>query len=495
MRSSFRIRALVLATLSTLAVAGCGRNDASAQTAAAGDGTGKPAELVKLSEFGRSTWCAVATGADGTIHAVFTDAKEAGKMHYLYYRASTDNGATWSASKNLSDDESDNSAGPCRVLVDGNGRVYAIWKYLNENELLEGPNGYANGILAVRVLEGGTWSKTQTFGDGSKPMTSWFAALGPDKKVNVVYSHADEAVDWSKKGYAYKNANNVDQLTFDGVAAPKVTHLQVAHHVLTKEEQDAAAKAGHYPAYGETVPKDDGPWNLNGYIAEDGRPRFLAEKYPASGEAQAILRFDGQKFAKFYEYKGYLSGNSFNSPPVLVHEADGKEHVIRKPEKSENDVVRDYLVDNGAPGDKTDVVTYDFEKAKISAWNGNAIDGGRVVAMAAIKANRDVFDPTDLYVAIGDGKGAWTKAVNVTDNEARAKFVAKAGMSQSTDYFPKFGQAAALKDGSVGVILLNAEHSISGLNTAAVTAGGTLITGTSTSSAEYPYVSFVRVKG
>ena len=491
-------RMLHLAAASLLVVAGCGdKPSASAQTpAAAGDGSGKPAEMIKLSQFGMSTWCGLASGPDSTIHAVFTDAKAAGKLHYLYYRASKDNGTTWSEPKNLTDDESELSAGPCRVVVDGGGRVYAIWKYIDENELLEGPNGYANGILAVRVLDGGSWSKPQLFGDAHKPIVSWYAAIGPDKKVNVVYSHADEAVDWALRGGMHQYANNVDQLTFDGAGAPKVTSLRVARHVLTQAEQDAMKAAGKYPAYEDTVPKFDGLWNLNGYIADDGRPRFLAEGYQESSQtAEQIQRFDGQKFAKFYDYKGYLGYNSFSWPPVMVREADGKEHVLRKPEKTESDVVRDYAVDNGEPGDKTDVIADASEKAKILGWWASPLDGGKVAAMASVQPNVSVMGPTDLYVAIGDGKGVWTKPINVTDNEAREKFFAKAGMSQSTSYAPKYAQATALKDGTVGVIMLNAEHTISGINTVAITGGGTAVTGLSTFSTENPYVTFTKVKG
>lgn len=488
------IRAILIASVAA-ALVGCGHGDANAQTGGNG-GDAKPADLVKLSQFGHAGACAVAVGADGTVHALFTDAKEYGKPARLYHRASKDDGATWSEPKLVSDDESAQSAGPCRVLVDGSSRVYAIWKYIGVNELLEGPNGPALGVLAVRSMENGTWSQPRTFGDEHKPMTSWFAALDAQGKVNVVYSRADEAVDWKGRGMPAKNANNVDQLVFDGASEPTVTHLIVAKHVMTQAEQEASKAAGKYPAYEDTVPKDDGLWNLNGYIAADGRPRFLCEgNQPTSQTPQAIIRFDGQKTATFYEYKGYLGYNTFNWPPALLLGADGKEHVIRKPEQSENDVVRDYVVVDGSPGEKTDVITHDAPTAKIHGWWASPLAGGRMAAMAAVEPKVDALGPTDLYVAIGDGKGNWSKPMNVTDNAARAKFFAKAAVSQSTDYSPKFAAAASLKDGSVGVILLNAEHTISGLNTAGVTASGTVVTGISTSSTESPYVSFVKVKG
>ncbi|MDQ6626199.1 MAG: hypothetical protein M3Y69_08710 [Verrucomicrobiota bacterium] len=484
--------------LLALVATGCGRHSTAADSGSGSNpgspgAAGKPTDLVKLSQFGNSTYCAIATGADGTLHAVFTDSKGAGKPHFLYYRASKDGGATWSDPKDLSDDESGDSAGPCRVLVDGAGRVYAIWKYINENELLEGPNGYANGVLCFRCLEGGSWSRTQHFGDEHQPMTSYFAAVGPDGKVNLVYSRADEALDWKGRGGIYQHANNLDQLTLDGASAPKVTALMVAQHVATQDEQNAASAAGHAMAYEDTVPRSDGLWNLNGYIAADGRPHFVAEKYPASSEPQWILLYDGQKLSHFYDYKGYLGYNSFSWPPALLLEADGKEHVIRKPEKSEKAVVRDYVVENGQPGDKTDVISNTSEKATISGWFSSPLANGRVAAMAALAPNLNVMGPTDLYLAIGDGRGQWTKPLNLTDNEQREKFFARSGMSQSTSYLPKFAAATSLPDGSIGVILLNAERTISGLNVAGVTSGGSVVTGMSTSSTENPYVTFAKV--
>ncbi|MDQ6622216.1 MAG: hypothetical protein M3Y86_01850, partial [Verrucomicrobiota bacterium] len=77
-----------IALLMTLALTGCGHAAKPADSRGSGDKSGKPTDLVKLSQFGNSTYCAVAAGGDGTLHAVFTDSKEAGKPHFLYYRAS-----------------------------------------------------------------------------------------------------------------------------------------------------------------------------------------------------------------------------------------------------------------------------------------------------------------------------------------------------------------------------------------------------------------------
>lgn len=486
----------MFAVLAFCTLSGCGSKDShAAQTPPAGGNT-KPADLVKLSQFGHAGSCSMAVAGDGTIHAVFSDFKEYGKPAFLYYRSSKDDGATWSDAKVLSDDESVLSAGFCRVLIDGKGRVYAIWKYINPNELLEGPNGPANGILVYRVLESGSWSKPRLFGNEHKPMTSWYAALDGQGRVNVVYSRADDAVDWKGRGMMHYNANNTDQLVLDGASEPAVTQLIIAPHVMTEAEQAASKAAGKYPAYEDTHPRNAGAWNLNGYIADDGRPRFLCEKYKESGKMPAILYFDGKQPQAFTEYKTeYLHYNTFNNPPLLLRGPGGKEHVIRKPEASENEVVRDYAVEDGKPsGDKTDAITNDSPKAKIHGWWAGPLAGGCMVAMAAVEPSLDPLGPTDLYLAVCDGKGAWDKPVNVTDNDGRAKFFARGGISQSTSYSPTFAEAATLKDGSIGVILLNQEKTISGLDTVGVTSSGRAITATSSFSTASPYVSFVKLK-
>ena len=162
---------------------------------------------------------------------------------------------------------------------------------------------------------------------------------------------------------------------------------------------------------------------------------------------------------------------------------------------SESDVMRDYVVDAGEPGDKVDVISNPSDKTKILNWNANALDGGRVIAMAALSPKGMYDDACDLWVAIGDGHGKWTPPMNVTDNDARAKFFAKAAVSQSSSYRPTYAEAATLKDGSVGIACVNVEHTLSGLNTVAINGTGRAVEGTSVVSNDSPFVFFTKVKG
>lgn len=484
----------------TACAAGCGGDDAKAQAGTSSGGSaGAPDALVKLSTDGYAGYCSIAAASDGTLHAIYTDAKAYGKPHYVYYRSSKDGGATWSEPKNLSDDESGLGASWCQVTVDGSGRPYAIWKYIDESTALDGPGGNAGGIVAVRCLDGGNWSKAIRFGDKHQPCCSWFAANGPDGKVNVIFTQAQPDIDQEDRGMQPQIADNLNQATFDGGGAPKITPILVAKPLPTTAEIEAAHQAGKDLTWEQQNVQPDGIWNLRGYVAADGKPRFVGEKsHATSQDSTPIVRYDGAKVSTLYTYKGYLSYNTFNWPPMLALEADGKEHLIRKPELSEHEVMRDYPIDNGAPvdaGDAQQALANESEKTKIFNWNVSPLDGGKVAVMVALSPKGMYDDGDDLYLAISDGHGKWSKPINVTNNDARATGFAKAGVSQFSSYQPAFADACSMKDGSVGVLMVNTEHTISGLNTVAITGSGSAVTGTSTSSNSSPYVFFTKVKG
>lgn len=493
------LAALPAIALPLLALLGCDRGStASAQTdAGASPADGAPSAMVKLSKYGMAQYCSIATGPDGTIHALFTDSTAIGKPHYVWYRASTDGGTTWSDAKNLSDDESGLGAGWCQVKVDGSGRPYAIWKYIDESTALDGPGGRSGGVLAYRCLDGGSWTKARRFGDKHQPVVAWFAADGPDHKVNLLYTQVQPDVDLDGRGSPPPQmADNLTQLVLDGGNGPQSTPIFTAKPLPTKAEIEAAHVAGKDLTYEQQNVRYDGLWNLRGYIAADGRPHFIGETYKAtSQDPQRIVRYDGQSLAKFYDYKGYLGYNTFNHPPALVRAADGKEHFVRKPEKAASELIRDYPVENGEPADPTDVIANDSDRTKIFDWDVTGLADGRIAAMAALSPKGMYDDACDLYVAIGDGRGKWTKPINVTDNDARAKFFAKAAVSQSSSYRPVFAEAATLKDGSVGIACVNVEHTISGLNTVAITGSGRAVEGMSSVSNDSPFVFFTKVKG
>ena len=195
--------------------------------------------------------------------------------------------STWSEPKNLSDDESGAGTGWCQVKVDGNGRVYAIWKYIDENTVLEGPGGYCGGVLAIRCLDGGNWSKTIRVGDKHQPVVSWFAANGPDRRVHVIYTQLQPDIDADGRGMTPQIADDLNQLVLDGSAAPKATPVFVAKPLPTKAEIQAAHEAGKDFTYEQQNVQPDGLWNLR---ARTARRRAAAPHFIAPRAVQALAR-------------------------------------------------------------------------------------------------------------------------------------------------------------------------------------------------------------
>jgi hypothetical protein len=178
----------------------------AAGVAAAAD---KPV-VVKLTQYDLAGFCDIAASPDGTLHAAFTERPAHGRPLYVYYRSSSDGSRTWTETVNLSDDESGNDAGYARLFLDGKGRLYAAWKYIALNSLLDGPGGHARGRLVYRCLEGGRWSKRVPLGDSKVPTFSWFAAVAQGGKAHLVWSQmapdALAAMGWGTSDYATSSA-------------------------------------------------------------------------------------------------------------------------------------------------------------------------------------------------------------------------------------------------------------------------------------------------
>lgn len=454
--------------------------------------------MVKLSTFGRSEFCSIAAGPDGTLHAIFTDSPAIGKPHYLYYRASKDAGATWSDPKNLSDDESGLSAAYCRAIFDGNGRLYAIWKY-HFNELLDGPGGYSAGVLAYRCLDGGNWSKIIRFNDKPHPMTSWFAALGPDKTVNVIWSQLNTDVDWTGKAALPGYANLLNQSRLDGTTLSQPKHLIDAKPVPTDDQIKAARAANHPIPYQDQSPQRNGLWNLRGYIDSTGSPHIICEHEPVRDPkitGQLTMLFTAGKLSKVYEYQVYKTYNNFNNPPTLLLDGKSKEHLIRSPEedKSEHASLRDYSVSPDGISDPDEIIAPNSGPGKITHWQASSLADGRLAAMASL-SQKGGYNPDDidLYLTLFDGAN-WSEPINVTDNSARTKFSTNAGASIQSTYAPTYSEAISLKDGGVALLMVNTEHNLAGVNTVGITDSGRAVTGVASVSTDSPWVFYYQVK-
>ncbi|CAN5408904.1 hypothetical protein BH10PLA1_BH10PLA1_19440 [soil metagenome] len=518
-------RAMVLACMAVVSLNGCGKGDdkkstdpsATPQAAAptpapwdktsAGEAAAVPAaapatatpndQFAKISQYGASEYCSLASGADGTLHAIYTDQPDPYKGHYLYYRSSKDGGATWSDPKNLSDDETATPAAYCRVLFGGDGKVYAIWKYLECNNL-DAAGGGGSGELVYRVLDGGAWSSIVRLNDKHHGVVSYFAAIGPDGKVNLVYSQGNLDIDWLPMGAVNSaSANLIRQAVLNG-PTPQIRDLITPAPIPTRAQVDAAHAAGHDIPYEDQYAKADGLWDLRGYITADGSTHFIAdhqEPYPNPDSIGAwITYYDGKQLHKLHEYQKGDHETNYSTPWTLLLDSHGKEHVIRIPFKAEKQVVRDYPVVNGALGDPVDIVGPDKPSGSISTWQACGLSGGGMAVTASISQKGGwAPDDLELYISNSNGDGKWSSPTKVTHNTDAGTGMSKGAITTSTTYYPKFAELATTKNG-MGLIMVNTAHGVVGVNNAAVTGSGRVVTGLSSYSSDSPWVFYTKVQ-
>lgn len=461
--------------------------------------------MVKLSSFGHATYADVLAAADGTLHTVYTERPDYGKPEYAYYRMSKDDGKTWSEPKNLSDDESGNAASVPRLIQDAQGRIYCIWKYVSAHELLDGPGGNGAGKIVFRCLEGGTWSNRKALGDDKVPSYSWFAAVDPKGVAHIIWSQMAkdgwEVQRWGGGNYA----NLIRQVALNGPAPGEVKDIIAPKPLLTKEEQEAMKKTGKYPQYEDTVPRKDGLINLRGYVDAEGTAHFVGEDAgikdgPSDQQTgNRIRHWDGKKFSTLYAYEKYQTYNNFNNPPVLALDANGKEWLIRAPEKSEKKCVRAYPVADGELGDFVDIITPKSGPGTVNNWQVATLPGGQMAVTVAF-SEKGGYDPDDLelYLCRFDGKGTWSAPQKLTSNASQATSshkdtVGLNSVGTVTSYRTRFTAAAAGKDGHLVLTTVNTESTIVGLNSAGTTSSGRTVIVSSGGRVENPYVFFLKL--
>ncbi len=459
---------------------------------------------VKLTQYDRAGSCDLAVGPDGTLHAVFTDRPEHGKPLYLYYRASRDGGRTWGDAVTLSDDESGNDAGHARLFLDSKGRLYAAWKYVAKNSLLDGPGGHAPGRLVYRCLAGGAWSKRVLLGDDKVPRFSWFAAVAPDGQAHLVWSQmakdAAAAVAWGTSDYA----DLVRQATLDGPAVARVKDLIVPRPLVTAQEQQRLRALGKYPKYEDTRPRQDGLINLRGHVAADGTVHFVAE-HPgikdgpsANQTGRRIVLWDGARLVPVYAFDKYRSYNTFNDPPALLVDAAGKRHLLRAPEKAEKPCVRDYPVNGGELGDPVDVVRPKSGPGAVLNWQAHQLPGGRMAVTVAL-SQKGGYNPDDaeLYVSYSDGDGKWSEPASLTPRAAGNGKTGPNGRQGNpvtviVQYQPRFAALAVGKDGRPCLLLIDGASTLAGISRRDTANGRDRVVISATPRTDNPAVYFLK---
>lgn len=485
-----RVSGLALAA-SALVVGGC------AYAAASAPG------VLKLSQYDRVEFCDLAVGPDGAMHAIFTEQPALDKPKYLYHRASTDNGKTWSAASNLSDDESGNDASYGRVIFNGAGRLYVAWKYVRKGALLDGPGGTAPGILVFRSLVGGSWSKRVALGDAKIPVFSWFAAIGPDGAAHLVWSQLTK--DTPATYFVASCANLVRDAVLDGPATKSIKDLTSPKPILSDEQVKQLRAANKPVKYEDTKPTEAGLINLRGYVDAQGRTRFVAESPgikdgPSSQQTgKQIVVWDGAKLTSVYAFEKYQTYNNFNNPPVLLPDAAGKPHLLRAPEKSEKPCVRDYPVEGDGLGDFTNIIIPKSGPGKLANWQVHALPGGRMAVTAAL-SEKGGYDPDDLdlYVSFFDGKDKWSEPLRITSNQSKPSGFSKETVAGNTigalkSHKPKFTSVVLASDGKPCLLMVDNEDTIVGVSSPGVTSSGRAVTATGSLRSDNPAVYFLKL--
>jgi len=460
--------------------------------------------MVKLTQYDRGSYCDLAVGPDGKLHAIFSDQPATDKPVYLYYRTSSDDGNTWSAPTNLSDDESGNAVGYARVQFDAQGRLYAVWKYVDAHTLLDGPGGVAGGRLVYRCLAAGNWSKRVTLGDAKVPTFSWFLALAPNGVAHVVWSQMAKDAFEAQRWGSYSYADLVRQATLDGANVAAVKDLVAPKPLLTKEQQDQMKAAGKYPKLEDTTPRQEGLYNLRGFVDARGAAHFVAE-FPGINDGPSdaqtgrqIMLWDGTKLSVIYNFEKFQTYNNFNNPPALLLDAAGKQHFIRAPEKSEKPCVRDYPVDAAELGDFTDIIRPKTGPGGLNNWQAHQLPGGRMAVTAAL-SEKGGWDPDDveLFISYSSGDGKWSEPVVVKGSWAKKEsFNKETGGGNAVgalyQYRPRFAAVAVAKDGKPCLLLVNTEDTIVGLTTAGVTGSGRAVAAMGSFRTDNPAVFFLK---
>ena len=348
------------------------------------------APVVALSEFENATYTTLAVDGSGAIHAAWVDRVPGRGGPRLMYRASRDGGRAWSATADLSDGQPPGFTGIPRLIADGAGRVYVVWKVINAGGTLvldeEKPDSPAYGTLVYRVLEGGRWSGVGTLGS-SQSVLSWYAADDARGQAHVVWSETPDG--------------------FTTFTVPSSARL-VRHAMLegrraaTPRDVVRGAGAGGYTG-------------LNGYIDAQGTPRWIAVRADDASSRYTLVHWSGSAERAIWDFAALRAGYDGHTLPQLVVDATGRERVILY-----NGVRNGPGILDLAPGQRQPQgIPYQPRNrgaSRIENFQVSRGPGGKVVVTVQVKGEGGGM-LTDLFASELDGT-TWIAPVQLTNNVA-----------------------------------------------------------------------------
>jgi hypothetical protein len=456
MSLAFRHRPSVLAALVVAALlAGCDTprtpTDGSPLGAAPG-ATAAPsmvteAPLQPISTQDEARYTDVVATADGKLHVIVQDKDTQSGRPQVYYRASSDGGATWSQAVNLLENDLTSQAGFVRLVADGQGRVYAFWKTYAGFDVVD-PSGGNAGTLTYRVLDGGEWRAATPVGTAGQ-VVGWVPLVGPDGALRVVWSEPPKGP--------------------DGRYRPDWQAGLVRSAIVAGDAVGGANDVYSAPALVQTpeVLHYDGYKGFSGYVDASGGLHLAALKTTAQADGNgpttpdSIATWDGHAWKTLFPTGRFeaLSRKLTTTPPVLWRDGAGAEHLLLLNQALDQAALQDYRTDRlDAP---TTVYALKNVKGGIGGFQASVGPSGRLAAFLEAHDAADVILPDDFLVLRFDGT-TWQPPVNVTSNQARAtladtQLTRQTEVSKLVTYSARFGAGAFDAQGRLATAFVNTE--------------------------------------
>ena len=393
-----------------------------------------------LSEQGEAMYTDVIAGLDDEVHVLYTDGQDA---NTVYYRYSANRGKTWSPNVNLMEGSDPATISTIRIIRDGTGLIYAIWKTLiGSPDKANEPEGLGRGALTCRVLQGNLWSKPFTIGPSSPYyLFSWFACTDSRGQVHVIWNQSLPSN--PEKAESFSGTFMQADLHGTTVSTPKVL-LQAP----ASGEMNRFASVRYY--------------GLNGYIAPNGAAHWIAERQqncaPGAGGCQSgqdVVYWNGTKEIEVT----HLTDVAKMSPRLLV-DTHGNDHVIEMgADKSGAPGLLD--IQPGSQEDPIAIMKTTDTQGGLRGFQVIQSPKGEMAILAVaegVSQGRLSFQH-NLYSATFDGTN-WSKPTNVTDSATR--LLSNEGNTSNTDAMTILSvhsaSGAFLPNGSALYLLLIAEE-------------------------------------
>lgn len=377
---------------------------------------------VTLSQFEKAGYCDLLIAKDGTYHSVFLEQPDYTKPVFVYYSSSTNKGKSWSVPVAISNDGTGNGSAIPKLIQDGGGTIYAIWKRFGSSDkakypiastTLEGTGGYAVGTLFYAVLNGNTFGKPVMLASNEEMQVSWFPTVDAAGKVHVVWSQLSDET-WKNKWSHWYYADIIREATLNGGSFGSIIDYTTANK----------------PSYPGGAPPNLGFQNLRGYYDKQNRLRFIGEFVAASG-VKTLFYFNGVKSELIYQYPLFEEGNTFNNPAELLYDENGTDHIIIRPSAStlESEQIWDFNVTTR----KTNVIASIQKKGvEIQSFQANQGPNGEIAVLIQAGGLSESNEAFGLFYK----KGTWTTK-GLSENASKDTFAA-------SDYFRYDGYITAI---------------------------------------------------